>query len=330
MVGQTEALVDRRAFMGTLAGGLLAAPLAVEAQPASKLPKIGFLQGTLNENAVAFVDALRDAGYVDGQNAVLETRIYGVTFDRLPQLARDLVALKCDVIFATGPYAIKAAIAATNKVPIVGLDLESDPVARGWAKSLSRPGGNITGLFLDLPELGGKQIQLLREVVPGISRVGVLWDSNIGDVQFRATQTAARTLGVVVHSLPMQRAEDLQDAFDRAVRGHLQGVIVLSSPVILRERLQIASFALIRRLPTISLFTLLPRSGGLIAYGPNLPGMYSRAVTYVDKILRGAKPADLPIERPTRVELVINLKTAKALGLTIPPALLQRADQLIE
>ena len=245
--------MDRRAFIGTLAGGLLAAPLAAEAQQASKLPKIGFLQGTLNENAVAFVDALRDAGYVDGQNAVLETRIYGVTFDRLPQLARDLVALKCDVIFATGPYAIRAAIAATNKVPIVGLDLESDPVARGWAKSLSRPGGNITGLFLDLPELGGKQIQLLREVVPGISRVGVLWDSNIGDVQFRATQTAARTLGVVVHSLPMQRAEDLQDAFDRAVRERLQGVIVLSSPVILRERLQIASFALIRRLPTISL-----------------------------------------------------------------------------
>jgi putative ABC transport system substrate-binding protein len=322
--------MDRRAFIGTLAGGLLAAPLAAEAQQASKLPKIGFLQGTLNENAVAFVDALRDAGYVDGQNAVLETRIYGVTFDRLPQLARDLVALKCDVIFATGPYAIKAAIAATNKVPIVGLDLESDPVARGWAKSLSRPGGNITGLFLDLPELGGKQIQLLREVVPGISRVGVLWDSNIGDVQFRATQTAARTLGVVVHSLPMQRAEDLQDAFDRAVRERLQGVIVLSSPVILRERLQIASFALIRRLPTISLFTLLPRSGGLIAYGPNLPGMYSRAVTYVDKILRGAKPGDLPIERPTRVELVINLKTAKALGLTIPQSLLQRADQVIE
>jgi putative ABC transport system substrate-binding protein len=322
--------MDRRAFIGTLAGGLLAAPLAAEAQQASKLPKIGFLQGTLNENAVAFVDALRDAGYVDGQNAVLETRIYGVTFDRLPQLARDLVALKCDVIFATGPYAIRAAIAATNKVPIVGLDLESDPVARGWAKSLSRPGGNITGLFLDLPELGGKQIQLLREVVPGISRVGVLWDSNIGDVQFRATQTAARTLGVVVHSLPMQRAEDLQDAFDRAVRERLQGVIVLSSPVILRERLQIASFALIRRLPTISLFTLLPRSGGLIAYGPNLPGMYSRAVTYVDKILRGAKPGDLPIERPTRVELVINLKTAKALGLTIPQSLLQRADQVIE
>jgi putative ABC transport system substrate-binding protein len=322
--------MDRRAFIGTLAGGLLAAPLAAGAQQASKLPKIGFLQGTLNENAVAFVDALRDAGYVDGQNAMLETRIYGVTFDRLPQLARDLVALKCDVIFATGPYAIKAAIAATNKVPIVGLDLESDPVARGWAKSLSRPGGNITGLFLDLPELGGKQIQLLREVVPGISRVGVLWDSNIGDVQFRATQTAARTLGVVVHSLPMQRAEDLQDAFDRAVRERLQGVIVLSSPVILRERLQIASFALIRRLPTISLFTLLPRSGGLIAYGPNLPGMYSRAVTYVDKILRGAKPGDLPIERPTRVELVINLKTAKALGLTIPQSLLQRADQVIE
>ena len=160
--------------------------------------------------------------------------------------------------------------------------------------------------------------------------MGVLWDSSIGDVQFHATEAAARGFSVIVHSMPIQGPEDLKKAFDRAVRERVQGVVVLSSPVILRERLEIGSLALMRRLPTISLFTLLPRSGGLIAYGPDLPGMYAKAAIYVDKILKGAKPGDLPIERPTRFELVINLKTAKALGLTIPPSLLARADQVIE
>jgi len=322
--------MDRRRFLLTSLAGAVLTPLGTEAQQANRLPKIGFLQGTLNENAVAFVEALRSAGYVDGQSAVIETRIYGVAFDRLPQHAKDLVTLKCDVIFATGPYAIKAARFATQTLPIVGLDLESDPIARGWVKSLGRPGSNLTGLFLDLPELGGKQIQFLREVAPEITRMGVLWDSSIGDVQFHATEAAARGFSVIVHSMPIQGPEDLKKAFDRAVRERVQGVVVLSSPVILRERLEIGSLALMRRLPTISLFTLLPRSGGLIAYGPDLPGMYAKAAIYVDKILKGAKPGDLPIERPTRFELVINLKTAKALGLTIPPSLLARADQVIE
>jgi putative ABC transport system substrate-binding protein len=178
--------------------------------------------------------------------------------------------------------------------------------------------------------LGGKQIQLLTEAVLGLSRVGVMWDSTIGDVQFRATEAAARAAGVTLRSLALQRVEDVKDAFDRAAREGLHGIVILSSPLINAQRAQIMSLALQMRLPTISLFTLFPRSGGLMAYGPNLPDMYKRAVTYIDKILKGAKVSDLPIERPSRFEFVVNVKTAKALGLTIPPSLLFQADEVIQ
>jgi len=240
------------------------------------------------------------------------------------------VTRKCDVIVAAAPYAIKVALAATSTIPIVGIDLESDPVASGWVRSLNRPGGNLTGLFLDLPELGGKQIQLFKEAVPRLSRVAVLWDSTIGGVQFRATEAAGRGAGLVVQSLAIQRPRDFQDVFDRAARETAQGVIVLSSPLINEQRSHIAALALKRRLPTISLFTSFPDSGTLMAYGPNLQELYKRAPSYVDKILKGARPGELPIERPTRFEFVINLKTAKALGLTIPHSLVLRADRVIE
>ena len=202
---------------------------------------------------------------------------------------------------------------ATSTIPIVGIDLESDPVASGWAKSFGRPGSNFTGLFLDLPELSGKQIEFLKDAVPTLSYLGVLWDSTIGVVQFRATQAAARETGVTLHSLPIQSPQDFKDTFDRAAREPIHGVVVLSSPLILEQRLQIAEWAMKARLPTISLFTSFPRSGGLMAYGPSLPDMYKRAATYVDRILKGARVADLPIERPIKFELVINLRTAKVL-----------------
>ena len=323
-------MIDRRAFIGTVAGAFLAAPLAGEAQAPAKVPTIGFLAGSQNENATAFIQALRDAGYVDGQGVRIERRFYAAQVDQLPTFVNELVALKCDVILATSAYAIRAATTATKTIPVVGIDLESDPVASGWARSLSRPGGNFTGLFLDLPELGGKLIQLLKEVEPGLSRVGAVWDSNVGNVQFRATEAAARVATVALQSLPIQRVEDFKDAFGRASRKRLNGIIVLSSPLIFRQLSQIATLALTSRLPTISLFTLFSRSGGLMAYGPDFPEMFRRAVTYIDRILKGTKVSELPIERPSRFELVINLKTAKALGLTIPPSLLQRADQVIE
>ena len=308
---------------------ILVAPLAAEAQQARQVPRIGFLQAVQNENTTAFVQALRDLGYVDGQNVLIETRIYGAMLDQLPTLANELVTLQCDVILAAAPYAIRAAMSATSTIPIVGIDLESDPVQSGWARSLSHPGGNLTGFFLDLPELGGKQIQLLMEAVPGLSRVGVLWDSTIGAVQFGATEAAARAAGVTLRSLAIQRVEEVKNAFDRAAREDLHGVVILSSPLINAQRAQITSLALQMRLPTISLFTLFPRSGGLMAYGPNLPDMYKRAGTYIDKIVKGAKVSDLPIERPSRFDFVVNVKTAQVLGLTIPPMLLFQADEVI-
>ena len=310
--------------------GSLVAPPAPQAQQAAKVARIGFLQAVQNENVTAFVQALRDVGYVDGQNVLIETRIYGEMLDQLPQLAHELVTLKCDVLLAAAPYAIRAVMSATRTIPIVGIDLESDPVESGWARSLSRPGGNLTGVFLDLPELGGKLIQLLTEAVPGLSRGGVMWDSTIGDVQVRATEAAARTAGVTLRSLAIQRVEDVKDAFDRAAREGLHGVVILSSPLMNAQRSQITSLALQMRLPTISLFTLFPRSGGLMAYGPNLPEMYKRAATYIDKILKGAKVGDLPIERPSRFEFVVNVKTAKAMGLTLPSTLLFQADEVIQ
>jgi len=323
--------LKRREFFTLLGGAVAAWPLAARAQQAAgKAPHIGLLWITQNENTAAFLQGLRDAGYIDGRSAIVEARYYETMLDRLAELANELVALKCDVILASGPYAIEAAIKATSTIPIVGVDLESDPVASGWARSLGHPGGNLTGLFLDLPELGGKQIEFLKEAVPGLSHLAVLWDSSIGLVQFRATQAAAHAAGVTLQSLPIRGLEDVKDSFDRAARERVGGMIVLSSPIVLRQRSQIAALGIETHLPTISLFTLLPRSGALMAYGPNLPDMNKRAATYIDRILKGTKAGELPIERPTKFELVINLKTAKALGLEVPLQLQQLADEVIE
>jgi putative ABC transport system substrate-binding protein len=326
--------MKRRCFitlLGSAAAPLMVWSLSTHAQEHGKTPRIGFLQRVRNENVTAFVEGLRSAGYIDGQNALIETRIFEKALDRLFDLAIELVNLKCDVIVAASRYAFEAAMRATSTIPIIGIDLESDPVASGWAKSLARPGGNFTGLFLDLPELCGKQIELLKESMPTLSHLGVLWDSIIGEVQFGATQTAARATGVTLHSLPIQSPQDFKPAFDRASREQIiHGMVILSSPLILEQRSQIAGWALKARLPTISLFTLFPRSGGLMACGPSLPDMYNRAAVYVDRILKGTKAAELPIERPTRFDLVINLKTARALNLDVPPTLLARADEVIE
>jgi ABC-type uncharacterized transport system substrate-binding protein len=205
------------------------------------------------------------AGHVDGQNMRLETRFHRGTLAGIDQFASELVALKCDVILATAPYAIQAVMNATSTIPIVGIDLESDPVASGWVKSLARPGGNFTGLFLDIPELGGKQIELLKEAVPTVARLAVLWDATIGTVQFRATQTAARPSGVTLESFPIRSVEDIKDGIERAAREQLHGLVILTSPLIFNQRSQIADLALKMRLPTISLFNSFPKVGGLIA-----------------------------------------------------------------
>jgi len=322
----------RRRECITLLGGLAVAwPLAAHAQQKTDdLPRIGIITGLPNENFEALTEGLREAGYIDGQNVLMERRFHGAALDRIDAFANELVALKCNAIFAGAPYGIQAVLKATNTIPVVGVDLESDPVASGWAQSLARPGGNLTGLFLDLPELGGKQIELLREAVPRLSHLAVLWDATIGMVQFRATELAAGAAKLTLQSLPIRRVEDVKDGFEEATRKRVDGIVVLSSPLILNQRSQIADLALSIRLPTISIFTSFPKVGGLMAYGPNLASMFKQAASYISRILSGAKLSELPIERPSKFELLINLKTAKALGLAVPPSVLARADEVIE
>jgi putative tryptophan/tyrosine transport system substrate-binding protein len=320
----------RREFI-TLLGTAAAWPPAARAQQqAGKLPKIGSILTEPSELVEALSQGLREAGYVDGQNIVLDTRYHHGSLERIDEFARELVALKCSVIVAGSPYAIRAVLKETNTIPSVGIDLESDPVANGWVKSLARPGGNFTGLFLDIPELGGKQIELLKNVVPTLTRLAVLWDAVIGTLQFQAIETAARSSGVTLESFPIRTAGEINDAVERAAQRRVDGMMVLTSPLIFNQRSRIADLALKARLPTINGFNLYPKAGGLMAYGPNFPSMFKRAASYVDRILSGANPGELPIERPTKFELVINLKTAKALDLQVPWQLQQLADEVIE
>ena len=321
----------RREFISLLGGSAAAWPLAAHAEEKTDdLPSIGILHSVPNENFEALTEGLREARYIDGQNVLLEKRFYGTGTDRIEAFAKELVALKCKVIFASAPYAIQAALKMTNRIPIVGVDLESDPISNGWAQNLARPGGNLTGLFLDLPELGGKQIELLRKVAPRLSHLAVLWDATVGMVQFRATELAAGAAKLTLQSLPMRRVEDIKSGFEEAARKQSDGLVVLSSPLIFNQLSQIADLALSSRLPTISIFNSFPKVGGLMAYGPNLASMNKQAAGYISRILSGANPGELPIERPSKFELLINLKTAKALGLAVPLLLQQLADEVIE
>jgi len=330
--------MDRRAFIGTLAGGLLAAPLAAEAQPAGKVYRVGNLviAGPTDAsppppaNWESFQRGLRELGYVEGQNIAFEHRYAHGRVDLFPDLAADLVRLSVDVILARGPQAVTAAKNATRAIPIVGIDLESDWVVTGLVASISRPGGNITGMFLDLAELSGKQLQLLKELVPKLSRVAVLGDPAVNASQLSALNVVGRSLAVQVQVLELKSSERLDGAFEEAKKGRAQALVTLSSPLNLASRSRIGALAVKRMLPTMFLYTAHVEAGGLMSYGPDLPSMHGRCADYVARILRGAKPGDLPLERPAKFVTAINLKTAKALGLTIPPSLLQRADQVIE
>jgi putative ABC transport system substrate-binding protein len=317
-----------------LTGSLLAAPLAVEAQPA-RLPRIGILTtassaSSPSANYESFVQGLRESGYVEGRNVLLEQRYAEERPQVFPALAADLVRLKVELIFARGPWAVTAATSATRTIPIVGIDLESDPVANGLVKSLARPGGNLTGMFLDLAELSGKQLQILKEINPRLSRVAVLGDSAVNSSQIRELRITAGSAAVQIQSLEMKTAKDLTGAFEAENKRPSDALIVLSNPLTLASRSQIAGIAAKRRLPSMYLYGAHVEAGGLLSYGPDLPDMFRRCGVYAARILGGAKPAELPLERPAKFELAINMKTAKSLGLTIPPSLLQRADQVIE
>jgi putative ABC transport system substrate-binding protein len=249
---------------------------------------------------------------------------------RLPSLATDLVGNRVDVILAAGPPAVQAARAATASVPVIAVDLESDPVASGLAASLARPGGNVTGVFLDFPDFSAKCLQLLTEAIPALARVGVLWDPSTGSLQLDAVEAAARSLGVSLEVLEANRVADIAEAFYALDRSRIQGALILSSPLFGSNPQLVADLAIRRHVPTISLFPDIAREGGLLAYGPDIQGLYRQIGVMARKVLRGAKPAELPVERPTRFQLVANLRTAKALGLEIPATLLARADEVIE
>jgi len=327
--------MNRRTFVCALTVAALAARIAAEAQQTGKVARIGFLSPASSTSTPhileAFRQGLRDLGYVEGQNIVIEYRWAEGKAERLRDLAAELVSLKVDVIVASGTPGPLAAKNATKTIPIV-MASAGDPVATGLVAGLARPGGNVTGLSTLTPELGAKRLQLVKEVLPGVSRVAVLWNAaNPYTVLLvKETEAAARTLGVQVQSLEVRGPDDFETVLPAAISGGAGALVVVDDPLTVSYRVRIANFAARNRLPAMYGFREFAESGGLMAFGANLADLCRRAPIYVDKILKGAKPADLPVEQPTKFHLVINLNTAKALGLTIPPALLLRADEVIE
>jgi len=317
----------RREFISAIAGAT-AWPLTARAQQ-SAIPVVGYLTEVPNVahlNA-AFHRGMAVSGYVEGENFATE---YRFNPESMSQAVADLVRRKVNAIFAAAPAAVAAVSKATTSIPIVGIDLESDPVAKGYVESLARPGGNITGMFLDIPELSGKHLVLLKEIVPRLSRIAIFGVPGLNALQFAATETAARAAGVETEILEVLVPDDLHGAIETARARHVEAGILLSSPLVFTSTRLIGALALAERLPLISLFGEFPKNGGLIAYGPNVGEMFRRCGEYVGRILHGAKPSELPIQRPERFDLVINLKSAMAIGLDMPAQLQQLADEVIE
>ncbi len=327
--------MTKKLFLTACAVLILAFRSPVSAQQPTKIPLIGFLLSNSPSAIVARIEAfrqgLRELNYVEGKNIVIDFRSAEGKLDRLPALAAELVRLNVDVILAAGPADTRTVKGATSTIPIV-MGFDPDPVGSGFVASLARPGRNITGLSTLAPELSGKRLELVKETVPKLSRVAVLGDSSVpGNAQtLKELELAAKTVGVKVQYLEVLSSKDIETAFRAATKGRADAVLVLSSPVLNSQRVLVAEFALKRRLPAIHHFAEFVEAGGLMSYGPNFPDLYRRAATYVDKILKGAKPADLPVEQPTKFDFVINLKAAKQIGLTIPPSVLVRADKVIK
>ena len=323
----------RRQFIKLLGGAAAAWPLAARAQQAGKLPTIGFL-GTTTPSAwsqwvAAFVQRLRDFGWIEGRTIAVEYRWAEGRDERFVEIAAELVQLKVDVIVTSGT-ALLAVKQATSVIPIV-FAVANDPVGSGFVASLSRPGGNITGLSLQSTDLAGKRLELFREVVPDLRRLAIM--AHVGNpgavLELAEVQAAARALGLEVATLEIRRAEDIAPAFE-ALNGRVDALYIETDALIFTHRIRINTLALAARLPTMHSVRAYVEAGGLMSYGPNYTDLFRRAGELVDKILRGAKPADIPVEQPTKFDLAINLTTAKALGLELPPALLARADEVIE
>jgi putative tryptophan/tyrosine transport system substrate-binding protein len=326
--------VNRREVITLLGGTLVGWPLAARAQQSKRIFKVGHLESGLPSSSpyllAAFQQGLRKLGYIEGENLFIERRYAEGLEERLPQLAAELVRFGVDVIFAIGPPQALAAAKATSTIPVVFVG-GGDPVAIGLVKSLAHPGGNVTGLTLVTVELAAKRIQLLKEVVPA-SRVAILWNPNnsINKLELNEARAAGNTLGLTLLPIEIRTPEDIEGAFGAMTRDRADALFILSSPLTFPNRARIAKLASNAGLPTLVPLREYVEAGFLTSYGPSYTEHCRQAATYVDQILKGAKPADLPVQLPTRLELVINLKIAKALGLDVPPTLLARADEVIE
>jgi putative ABC transport system substrate-binding protein len=329
--------MKKKIMIVALCATFFALSYSASAQQPKKVPRIGFVSGIGDPNTPglqveAFRQGLRELGYMEGKNILIEYRYVEAKLDRIPSLVSDLVQLKVDVFLSGNPVAIRAAKEATKSIPIVIVAL-GDPVAEGLIDSLARPGGNITGLSRLTRDLRGKRLELLKEVVPRISRVGVLWDAanapGLG-LAYKNYEMAARDLKIPLRSLEVRGPNpDLEGAFREAAMGRLSALITARTAVLIRYPKRIAELAITNRLPSMAEGSEFVEPGGLMSYAANDGESFKRAATYVDKILKGTKPADLPVEQPTKFEFVINLKTAKQIGLTIPPNVLARADKVI-
>jgi putative tryptophan/tyrosine transport system substrate-binding protein len=326
--------MNRRKFTALMAAASLSPTRLTQAENPAKLPVIGFLHPGLPESGSPVFDALRqglrNVGYIEGENVKIEARWARGKPEVLPQLVEELMQLRAAILVATARPSIEAALAATKDVPIVANDLESDPVASGYVASLAHPGGNLTGMFLDAPTLCAKWLQQIGEIVSNVTKIAVLWDATTGTYQLDAIKTAAKISSIDLSLMEFHDSEGLGTALDLGLKQRPQAVIQLGSPLIRQAGPRVAEILASRRIPGISQFRSFPDGGGLMSYGPDLPHLYSRVGLYVAKIIRGARPADLPIERPTKYELVINLKAAKALEVTVPGSLLATADDVIE
>ena len=326
--------MNRREFIILLSSAATAWPLNARAQQPGKVARIGYLGLGSASVSASVVEALRaglrDLGYVEGKNIVIEFR-WTETVDQMPALAADLVRMNVDVIFAASSTQVEAARQATKTIPIV-FSSHADPVGTGHVASLSRPGGNITGLSMLLTDLVTKELELLKEAVPNATRIGILWNPTTPSHSpaLPAVEAASEKLGVQLIMVPARTVEDLGGAFSKMTQERVDGFVAVASPLTYNRRAPLADLALKHRLPGMFSYKVNVLAGGLISYGADLHDLYRRAATYIDKILKGANPADLPVEQASKYELVVNLKTAKALGLTIPPSLLARADEVIE
>ena len=325
----------RRDFIKGIGGAAAAWPLAARAQSSSRVPLIGFLgnsTATLEANLIgSFRDGLRDLGYIEGQNIFIEYRWAEGKYERFPALIGELIGLKVDVIVTAGTPAALAVKKVATSIPLV-MAAVGDPVGTGIVASLARPGGNITGLSGMAPELEGKRLELLRQFVPNLSRVAVFWNpaNAFNPAALTQARTAAEVLRLDLLPLAVRTTEELDDAFAAIVKERPGALITFADRIFLHNRVRMMEFAAKNRLPSVNAYRELVEAGGLMSYGPSYEDMHRRAAIYVDKILKGAKPSDLPVEQPTKFELVINLKTARALTLTVPPVLLALADEVIE